>query len=99
MRMFMVGKTSMAVTELCHGTLILGPLQANLTPEQGAVAIRKSYEMGVNFYDTAQGYKTYQHMALGLKGVDKNNLVIASKSHARTYNDMKAAIEECLKAL
>jgi uncharacterized protein len=99
MKMVNIGKTGMKVSELCHGTLILGPLQANLTPEEGAKAIRKSYEMGVNFYDTAQGYSTYPHMALGLKGIPRDNIVIASKSHARSYNDMKTAVEDCLKAL
>ena len=99
MRMVNIGNTGMSVTELCHGTLILGPLQANLTTEEGAVAIRKSFEMGVNFYDTAQGYQTYPHLELGLKGVDRSKVVIASKSHARSYTDMKTAVEECLKAL
>lgn len=89
----------MAVTELCHGTLILGKLQADLTPEEGAVAIRKSYEMGVNFYDTAQSYQVYPHLALGLKGVPRDKLVIASKSHAHSYEGMKMAVEECLRTL
>jgi aryl-alcohol dehydrogenase-like predicted oxidoreductase len=53
MKMVEIAKTGMKVTELCHGTLILGPLQGNLSPEEGAKAIRKSYDMGVNFYDTA----------------------------------------------
>jgi aryl-alcohol dehydrogenase-like predicted oxidoreductase/NAD-dependent dihydropyrimidine dehydrogenase PreA subunit len=99
MRMVNIGTTGMSVTELCHGTLILGRLQADLTPEQGAAAIRKSFDMGVNFYDTAQGYQTYPHLALGLKGVDRNKVVIASKSHARSYEEMKAAVEECLREL
>ena len=99
MRMVNIGNTGMAVTELCHGTLILGKLQANLTPEEGAIAIRKSFDLGVNFYDTAQGYQTYPHLALGLKGIPKDKIVIASKSHARSYADMKTAVEECLSAL
>src|SRR6266496_210438 len=99
MRLFDIGTTGLKVTELCHGTLILGPLQANMSAQEGAIAIRKSFEMGVNFYDTAQGYKTYPHLALGLKGVDRSKFVIASKSHARSYEEMKAAVEECLKEL
>ena len=95
----MIGTTGITVSELCHGTLILGPLQANLTPEQGARAIRRSFDLGVNFYDTAQGYRSYPHLALGLKGVPENRVVIASKSHAASYDDMKAAVEECLKGL
>ncbi|MBI2851225.1 MAG: aldo/keto reductase, partial [Chloroflexi bacterium] len=99
MRIVNVAETGLRVTELCHGTLILGPLQANVTPEEGAKAIRKSFEMGVNFYDTAQGYRTYPYLALGLKGIDKSKVVIASKSHARSYEEMKAAVEECLREL
>ncbi|MFC2014896.1 aldo/keto reductase [Chloroflexota bacterium] len=94
-----IGNTGLTVTELCHGTLILGHLQANLTPEEGAVAIRKSLQLGVNFYDTAQGYQTYPHLALGLQGVDRSQVVIASKSQSRSYDGMKDAIEECLREL
>ena len=94
-----IGNTGISITELCHGTLILGPLQADLSPEQGAKAISKSYEMGVNFYDTAEGYHTYAHLALGLKGAPEDKVVIASKSHAVSYDQMKKAVEDCLKQL
>jgi predicted aldo/keto reductase-like oxidoreductase len=94
-----IGTTGISVTELCHGTLIMGGLQANLTPEEGAVAIRKSFEMGVNFYDTAKGYGTYPHLALGLQGIARDRLVIASKSHASSYEEMKADVDECMREL
>ena len=99
MRMVNIGTTGISVTELCHGTLVLGPLQANLTAEEGAKAIRKSFEMGVNFYDTAKGYQTYPHLALGLQGIDRKQVVISSKSHCRSYDEMKADVEECLEKL
>ena len=54
-----LGRTGIEVTELCFGTLILGHLQADLTPEDGAKAVRKGLERGINFIDTAKGYKTY----------------------------------------
>jgi uncharacterized protein len=94
-----ISNTGITVTELCHGTLILGPLQADLPPEQGAKAIRKSYEMGVNFYDTAQGYISYGHLAIGLQGIPENKVVIASKSHAASHDEMRAHVEECLREL
>ena len=99
MRKVNIGNTGITVTELCHGTLILGALQANLSPEEGAKAIRRSYELGVNFYDTAQGYLSYPHIALGLKGVPEDKVVIASKSHASSYEQMQKAVEECLRGL
>ncbi len=94
-----IGNTGISVTELCHGTLIMGRLQANMSPEDGARAIRKSYELGVNFYDTAQGYGTYPHLAEGFKGIPRDRLVVASKSHAASYDDMKSAVDDCLKEL
>ena len=94
-----IGTTGISVTELCHGTLILGNLQADLSPEEGAAAIRKSFQLGINFYDTATGYGTYPHLALGLQGVARDQVVIASKSHARSYDQMKTDIEKCLREL
>ena len=94
-----IGGTGILVSELCHGTLILGSLQANLSPEEGARAIRRSFDLGVNFYDTAKGYRTYSHLALGLQGVARDRVVIASKSHARSYAEMKTDVEECLREL
>jgi len=94
-----IGTTGISVSELCHGTLILGSLQANLTPEEGARAIRRSFELGVNFYDTAKNYGTYPHLALGLQGIGRDQVVIASKSHTGSYTQMKRDIEDCLREL
>ena len=94
-----IGSTGIWVSELCHGTLIMGALQANLEPAQTARAIRRSFELGVNFYDTAKSYQTYSHLALGLQGVTRDHFVIASKSYARTYAEMKMDVEECLREL
>jgi len=94
-----VGNTGICVSELCYGTLTMGSLQAALAPEEGARAIRRAFELGVNFYDTAKSYGTYPHLALGLQGVARDQLVIASKSHARSYTKMKADVEECLREL
>jgi len=54
-----LGRTGIGVTELCFGTLILGALQSNLKPEEGAKAIRRALELGINFIDTAKTYKTH----------------------------------------
>ncbi len=98
-RKLAVANTGITVSELCHGTLILGHLQANLTPEEGARAIAASLAAGVNFYDTAKGYRTYPHLVLGLKGVPEAQTVIASKSHASSYSEMRKDVEECLGEL
>ncbi len=99
MKKIEIGNTGVIVTEVCHGTLIMGKLQADMTPEQAAPALRRSFELGVNFYDTAEGYGSYPHLALAFEGVPRNRFVIASKSHAASYGDMKKAVDDCLRAL
>jgi len=89
-----LGNTGIEVTELGHGTLIFGKLQAQLPSAAGAAALEKSYELGVRFIDTAQAYDSYRHVRAFLDKVGPDDVVIASKSHARTYDDMMAAVEE-----
>ena len=97
MKKNILGNTGVEVTELCFGTLILGALQANLTPLEGAKAIKKAFEQGVNFIDTAKGYKTYEHTRLGIDGF--KDVIISSKSPVKTYEEMKTDVETCLKEL
>jgi aryl-alcohol dehydrogenase-like predicted oxidoreductase/NAD-dependent dihydropyrimidine dehydrogenase PreA subunit len=92
-----LGKSGLEVTELCFGTLVLGHLQANLSPEEGAKAVRRALERGVNFIDTAKGYKTYEHTRLGMEGFA--DVVIASKSPVKTSAEMRTDVETCLRAL
>ena len=92
-----LGRTDIEVTELCFGTLILGHLQANLPPEEGAKAVRRGLELGINFIDTAKGYKTYPHICLGIEGF--NTVVIASKSPVKNAHEMQEDVEMCLREL
>ena len=99
MRRAILGNTGIPVTELGHGTLIFGWLQAQLPPEAGAAALRRSYELGVRFIDTAQLYKSYPHVRRFLDEVRPSDVTLASKSHAKTKADMRAAVDECLREL
>lgn len=92
-----LGRTGLEVTELCYGTLVLGALQADLSPEEGARAIRRGLELGVNFVDTARTYGTYEHVRLGIEGFQ--DLVLASKSPVADYPSMRRDVEDCLRAL
>lgn len=93
-----LGRTGIKVSRLCFGALTIGPLQANLPVTEGAGVIRKALEAGVNFIDTAELYRTYPYIKKAIKGI-KNNIVIASKSYAYTYQAMKKSVERALKAL
>lgn len=93
-----LGTTGILVTELCFGTLPIGPLQANVPVEEAARVIREALEAGVNFVDTAQSYRTYPHVREALRGFH-GNVVIASKSHEGTREGMQNAVNEAIREL
>ncbi|HOM01615.1 MAG TPA: aldo/keto reductase [Acetivibrio sp.] len=93
-----LGNTGLEVSKLCFGGLIIGPLQANLTPELGAEIILKAFELGVNFIDTAELYGTYPHIGKALKKTNKN-IVVATKSYAYSTEGAKESLEKARKEL
>lgn len=93
-----LGNTGYTVSRLCFGALTLGPLAANLPLPTGAALLRAALRMGVNFFDTAQYYRTYDYLAQALKGWDRP-VVIASKSYAESAEEMAYALEEARIAL
>ena len=96
MKTIRMSGTDLEVSELCFGTLTLGTLQANLSPEEGGNVVRKALDSGVTFFDTAQKYGSYPHLREGLAGwTDK--VIVASKSTEATYEDMQDAVEEALR--
>ena len=62
MKMNKLGSTGLIVSELCVGTLPMGPLQSNVSVDAGAEFLCAAMENGVNFFDTAQMYKTYAYL-------------------------------------
>jgi len=93
-----LGSTGLMVSELCVGTLPMGPLQTDVPPEKGADLLLKAMESGVNFFDTAQMYRTYHYLKKALRQFGKD-VIIVSKSTAADYKGMEDAITEALKEL
>jgi len=98
MKKVKLGKTGIEVTELCFGTLTFSRLQADVPPAEGGAAMARALDLGVDFVDTAQAYQTYEHVAAAIKN-RKQKPVIATKSHARNAEDMRAAVEQALSAM
>lgn len=95
-----LGNTGLMVTELCFGTLPMGPNQFGLPAEEGGELIREAILNGVSFLDTAQSYRTYDHIRNALKGLPGGkDVVVSTKSGASTYEDMRKAVEEARIAL
>ena len=87
------------VTELCLGTLTMGPVQADVTPEEGGALIRKAVEKGVTFIDTAQGYRANRHVRERISTCTREEIVLASKNHAKTKEEMKEDFERACKEM
>lgn len=93
-----LGATGLVVTELCFGALPMGPLQANLSVEQGGRLLSHAFDSGVNFVDTAAMYGTYPHIRRALE-LTSTDVVINSKSAAATYEDMRLDLEKSREQL
>jgi aryl-alcohol dehydrogenase-like predicted oxidoreductase len=98
MKKYSLGKTEIKVTELCFGALPIGPLQSNISVEKGAKLIRASLERGINFIDTAEVYKTYPYIRKALEDYN-GEVIIATKSNAKTYKKMEQSIKDALESL
>lgn len=80
---------NLSVSELCYGTLTLGPLQKGLTPTAGGRLLTYALEQGINFFDTAELYENYPHIRAALEGW-QGDIVIATKCYA--YDAATAAV-------
>lgn len=93
-----LGNTGINVTKLGFGTLVMGSLQANLPPEEGAKVIRRALVQGISFLDTAHTYGSYEHIRQAKEGW-KQELVIATKTPASDYDKAERHINHALEAL
>ncbi|MEW5921981.1 MAG: aldo/keto reductase [Bacillota bacterium] len=93
-----LGKTGLLVSRLCFGTLTMGPLQANLSLEEGAALLSEAFAAGVNFWDTAESYRNYQYLRLALKKTGALP-VIASRTYAYSADGAKASLEKARREL
>ncbi|MBN1808648.1 MAG: aldo/keto reductase [Planctomycetes bacterium] len=96
MKLNTLGNTGLKVSEFCMGLLPLGPLQLDVAREAAAEMIKHAFDHGVNFFDTAQAYRTQPYIKAAL-GSDVNNAVIATKSAAVDEDAMAAAVEQALE--
>jgi len=92
-----LGRSELMVSPLAVGTLTMSPLQRDLPPERGAELILYAAEKGVNLFDTAQYYETYEPLRLALKR--RPELLVSTKSYAYDRAGAEQAFEEARRAL
>jgi aryl-alcohol dehydrogenase-like predicted oxidoreductase len=93
------GQTGLIVSRLCLGTGLMGQLRHQLTPAEAAVILHRADELGVTFWDTADGYATHAHVRAGLAGRQRERIVINTKTKATDYAGAMADIERFCREL
>jgi aryl-alcohol dehydrogenase-like predicted oxidoreductase len=96
------GGTGISVSRLCWGTGLMAVLKHNLAHEDAARILLRGLELGVNFWDTADGYKTHPHVgeALRLLGPGRRSeVVINTKTPAKDAQKAAADVDRYLQEL
>ncbi len=101
-----LGNTKLLVSRLCYGTepfTVKMPddnrSQGNVSAEVGGRVLRDALQLGVNFWDTSDDYGTHPHIRAGLSLVEREDVVVADKTYARSYEGGKEAIDLALEDL
>ncbi|OGG56335.1 MAG: hypothetical protein A3F84_22150 [Candidatus Handelsmanbacteria bacterium RIFCSPLOWO2_12_FULL_64_10] len=97
MQMRRLGRTGLQVSAIGCGGI---PIFRAEKPEAVKV-LRRAMDLGVNYFDTARGYAkggSEERLAEAIQG-RRSEVVIASKSTARTRDEMMKAVEESLRTL
>lgn len=92
-----LGNTGIIVSSLCFGSLTIGPLQRNLSMEEGSRVLSRAIALGINFIDTADLYQTYPFIKEALK--IKPDLVVSTKSYAYDTKTARETLERALKGI
>lgn len=61
--------------------------------------LRTGYDEGVFFWESADQYGTHPHLKEALKAVDRGNVVLLTKTHAKTEKEMKADLDRFRKEI
>ena len=85
-----LGKTGLKVSVAglgCGGSSRLGKSQGR--PKEDSIAlIRRAFELGVNFFDTAEGYGTEEIVGEAIGPLARDEVVISTKSGIRRDGDL-----------
>lgn len=91
------GKTGLEISRLCYGA---GRLPDTCkTIEAGARLMLKALDEGVTFWDTAEGYGTQPHLGEAVRQINRDEIVIQTKTAVKDHDSAAASINKALKEL
>lgn len=93
-----LGKTGLEVSRLAIGTGTSGwNNSSNQTRQLGikglSELLKAAYDRGVFFWDSADQYGTHPHLKEALKSIPREKVVILTKTHASTEDEMKKDLD------
>lgn len=95
MKKVRLGKSELSVTKTSFGAL---PIQ-RIPKEDAAAILRRAYEAGINFFDTANAYTdSEEKIGYALHDV-RNEIILATKTALLSVDEMKRNLENSLKML
>ncbi len=99
-----LGKTGIKVSRLAMGTGTHGVnRRSNQTEKLGvkglADLLQAAFDKGINFWDSADQYGTHPHLKEALKHVSREKVVILTKTHAESADEMKEDLERFKKEI
>lgn len=92
-----LGKSGLHVFPLAFGTLTISPMQRDFPPEKGAELILYAASQGIDLFDTAQLYDTYEPLRLALK--QRPDLKVSTKSYAWDRPTAQEAFDDARRKL
>jgi len=95
MEKMILGKTGLKITRMGYGAL---PIQRKSMDESFPI-LRKAYESGVTFFDTARAYSDSEEKLGNALSDVRENIIIATKSHGKTSQEIKQHLETSLSNL
>jgi len=97
MHRVMLGKSGISISRLAFGTLTVSPLQKGFSVDKASSLMMAAYTAGINLFDTAQLYQTYQPLRILLKRYP--DAIIATKSYAHDRKGAQEAFDEARREL
>jgi aryl-alcohol dehydrogenase-like predicted oxidoreductase len=99
-----LGNTGVEVSRMAMGTGTNGGGgESNQTRKLGikglADLLHAAYDEGITFWDSADQYGTHAHLKEALKVVPRDKVVIMSKTHAGTFEEMNSDLERFKKEI
>ena len=99
-----LGKTGIKVSRLAMGTGTNGyNYRSDQTRKLGikgvADLLKSAYDHGINFWDSADQYGSHPHLKEALKYVPRDKVVVLTKTHAETAQEMREDLDRFRKEI